>query len=147
MSTKRTKSKPAKKKVMRAVEVNLLADYIQLTWDAQAARKALIERLEEVFTGKDDPTSKQCVLLACLFAHPGMSQTELVEITGIDRSTLAEMIKRLSAGANAKRWVTQVDDEKDKRKSIVNLTTAGEKMAQRVVDTLGHFKPKLVQGE
>ncbi len=44
--------------------------------------------------GKDGPTPRQFALLLCLAQNPGISQTALVARSGIDRSTLAEMLRR-----------------------------------------------------
>ena len=40
-------------------------------------------------------TKQQFMLLAALEHNDGVSQTALVDITGIDRSTLAEMVRRM----------------------------------------------------
>ena len=45
--------------------------------------------------GASDLTKQQYTVLAAVEQNEGMSQTDLVNITGIDRSTLAEMIRRM----------------------------------------------------
>jgi DNA-binding MarR family transcriptional regulator len=58
------------------------------------------QRSEELFTaalGTDGPTRQQIALLVTACKHPEASQAELVELTGIDKNTLAQMIKRLTA--------------------------------------------------
>ena len=45
--------------------------------------------------GSGELTKQQFTLLAALEHNDGVSQTALVEITGIDRSTLAEMVRRM----------------------------------------------------
>src|SRR5882762_6784944 len=45
--------------------------------------------------GASDLTKQQFTVLAAVEQNEGMSQTDLVGITGIDRSTLAEMIRRM----------------------------------------------------
>ena len=45
--------------------------------------------------GARDLTKQQFTVLAALEHHDGVSQTALVEATGIDRSTLAEMVRRM----------------------------------------------------
>ncbi len=46
-------------------------------------------------TGARDLTKQQFMVLAALEHNDGASQTALVEMTGIDRSTLAEMVRRM----------------------------------------------------
>ncbi len=45
--------------------------------------------------GASDLTKQQYTVLSAVEQNEGMSQTDLVNITGIDRSTLAEMIRRM----------------------------------------------------
>jgi hypothetical protein len=47
--------------------------------------------------GEDGLTPRQFALLLTVHQRPGLMQTELVRLTGIDRSTLAEMTRRLAA--------------------------------------------------
>lgn len=66
-------------------------------------------------------TIRQAVLLAAAKAHPGASQTKLCAVTGIDRSTLADMVNRL-----VKRgWLKRVRSKDDARAYLVTLTPAG----------------------
>ena len=45
--------------------------------------------------GDNGLTARQLVILKAIAANDGASQTVLVDITGVDRSTLADMMKRL----------------------------------------------------
>lgn len=74
-------------------------------------------------TGARNLTKQQFLLLSALEQNDGASQTELVEDTGIDRSTLAEMIKRLRDRSLVMRERT----EDDQRANAVNITLAGRK--------------------
>lgn len=47
--------------------------------------------------GEDGLTPRQFALLLTVYQHPGLMQTELVRLTGIDRSTLADVTQRLIA--------------------------------------------------
>lgn len=71
---------------------------------------------------KVDMTIRQAVVLAAVKASPGCSQTALVEATGIDRSTIAEMVKRLVK----RNWLKRVRDKADARAYVVTLTPEGE---------------------
>src|ERR1700761_3463281 len=74
-------------------------------------------------TGARDLTKQQFTLLSALEHHDGASQTELVEITGIDRSTLAEMVRRMRERGLLMRERT----EEDMRANSVAITFTGRK--------------------
>lgn len=68
-------------------------------------------------------TKQQYLLLAALDQNERASQTALVEITGIDRSTLAEMIRRMLARGLLSRSRTQADA----RANEITITQAGRR--------------------
>lgn len=56
------------------------------------------QRAVDLFTdevGEDGPNPRQFAVLISVFQNPGMSQTALVEASGIDRSTLTEVLRRM----------------------------------------------------
>jgi DNA-binding MarR family transcriptional regulator len=77
---------------------------------------------EEV--GKSGLTHRQFTVLTAVDSNDGKSQTELVRITGIDRSTLADMVARLMAQGLVQRRRTK----EDARTNSVRLTPQGKKM-------------------
>lgn len=82
------------------------------------------QRAEEVFAaamGDDNVTLRQFAVLAAVSEKAAPTQTELVRITGIDRSTLADMMDRLEK----KGLVTREKSDTDKRAKIVRLTGKG----------------------
>jgi DNA-binding MarR family transcriptional regulator len=84
-------------------------------------------------------TPRQYAVLAALASHEAASQTDIVRETGIDRSTLADIVKRLvQKGVLSRRRA-----KNDARAYAVRLTPAGnailkqaEPAAQRVSDRL-----------
>lgn len=66
-------------------------------------------------------TPRQFVVLQTVFEDEGLSQTDLVARTGIDRSTLADIIRRMAEKGLAKRRRTKADA----RVYAVRLTKAG----------------------
>jgi MarR family transcriptional regulator, temperature-dependent positive regulator of motility len=74
--------------------------------------------------GKSGLTHRQFTVLAAVDANDGKSQTELVKITGIDRSTLADMVARLMEQGHVQRRRTK----EDARTNSVRLTPQGKKM-------------------
>lgn len=73
--------------------------------------------------GARDLTKQQFTVLCALEHHDGVSQTALVETTGIDRSTLAEMVRRMLERGLLSRERT----EEDQRANAVAITPAGRK--------------------
>jgi DNA-binding MarR family transcriptional regulator len=73
--------------------------------------------------GVSDLTKQQFTVLAAVEQNEGKSQTDLVGITGIDRSTLAEMIRRMIDRGLLDRERT----ETDQRANAVRIAAAGKK--------------------
>jgi DNA-binding MarR family transcriptional regulator len=73
--------------------------------------------------GISDLTKQQFTVLAAVEQNEGKSQTDLVGITGIDRSTLAEMIRRMIDRGLLDRERT----ETDQRANAVRIAAAGKK--------------------
>jgi DNA-binding MarR family transcriptional regulator len=90
----------------------------------------LIKRCQQFFgdlyaheAGACELTKQQFTVLAALDSNDGVSQTALVEMTGIDRSTLAEMVRRMLERGLLSRERT----ENDARANAVAITAAGRK--------------------
>ena len=74
-------------------------------------------------TNGRDLTRQQFTVLVALEHNDGVSQTALVEMTGIDRSTLAEMVRRMLERGLLSRERT----EEDARANAVAITQSGRK--------------------
>ncbi len=70
-----------------------------------------------------DITKQQYTVLVAVEQNEGVSQADLVALTGIDRSTLAEMIRRMIE----KRLLSRERTESDQRANSVRLASAGRK--------------------
>ena len=73
--------------------------------------------------GARELTPQQFTVLAALEHNEGVSQTALVEITGIDRSTLAEMVRRMLE----KGLLSRERTEEDQRANSVAISAVGRK--------------------
>jgi MarR family transcriptional regulator, temperature-dependent positive regulator of motility len=83
------------------------------------------QRAEELFayeTGQDELTPRQYAILMCVAQNPDISQTGLVEKTGVDRSTLADIVRRLVKKGQLQRKRTR----HDARMYAVRLTAKGQ---------------------
>jgi len=79
----------------------------------------------EMATG--DLTPRQYAVLVTVSEHEGLSQTNLVELTGIDRSTLADIIRRMLKKGLLQRRRTK----EDARAYAVRLTDEGWRTLQQ----------------
>lgn len=84
-------------------------------------------------------TPRQYALLVAVAQNEGLSQTQLVEKTGVDRSTLADIVRRMLKKGLLQRRRTK----DDARAYAVKLTDEGwrvlkaaEPMAKRVDETI-----------
>ena len=73
-------------------------------------------------------TPRQYAILAAIEANQGLSQTGLVENTGIDRSTLADIVRRMLDKGLVQRERTA----DDARAYAVRLTRKGSNMLKRM---------------
>jgi len=71
----------------------------------------------------DGVTLRQSVLLAAIAEADGASQSDLVNATGVDRSTLAEMMARMEQ----KGFIVRAAAEDDGRAKSVSLTAEGRR--------------------
>ena len=71
-----------------------------------------------------DLTPRQYAVLVTVAGHEGLSQTGLVERTGIDRSTLADIVRRMLKKGLLQRRRTK----EDARAYAVKLTEEGRRM-------------------
>jgi len=72
--------------------------------------------------GKSDLTPRQYAILSSVSQQPDISQTGLVEQTGVDRSTLADIVRRLVKKGLLQRKRTR----RDARMYAVRLTHKGQ---------------------
>ena len=72
-------------------------------------------------TGPASVTQRQYAVLAAVAANEGLSQTDLVRATGIDRSTLADLVGRMIA----KGYLARERSAEDARANTVKLGEEG----------------------
>lgn len=71
--------------------------------------------------GPDGPTQRQFAVMEAVSAKSGLTQTDLVRATGIDRSTLADLVARMTAKGLLERERSTLDA----RAKAVTLSEAG----------------------
>jgi MarR family transcriptional regulator, temperature-dependent positive regulator of motility len=97
-------------------------------FDPNTSASHLLHRAQQVAAdlhvvafGANGLTQRQVAVLAALGTQDGVSQTDLVVKTGIDRSTLAEMVARMET----KGLMVRTKSAQDSRANCVSLSLAG----------------------
>ena len=96
--------------------------------------------VEEV--GEDGPTPRQFAILLSVFQNRGVNQTDLVHATGIDRSTLAEILRRLVDRGQIARARTK----KDQRANAVEVTSEGEAILFSAFEAMERAQARILEG-
>ncbi len=105
----------------------------------RAEQRAMNIYMQEV--GSKGPTPRQFVVLTAVAANEGISQTDLVAATGIDRSTLADMISRMIKNGHLSRNRTK----DDQRVNAVKLTAAGRRVLKAAEPKVKAAEKRVVQ--
>ena len=83
-----------------------------------------LQRALDIYAETAGPTAvtqRQFAVLAAVAAHEGLTQADLVRATGIDRSTLAELVARMLG----KGLLSRERSNEDGRANTVTLTDTG----------------------
>lgn len=91
--------------------------------------------------GKKGLTIRQFAVLAALFEEDGQSQSNLVDMTGIDRSTLADMVARMEKSG----LVARVTSKDDARAKAVSLTGHGQDAFKNTAPTVQEADKILIE--
>jgi DNA-binding MarR family transcriptional regulator len=89
------------------------------------------QRASEIFaleTRDFDLTARQYAVITTVAQHEGLSQTDLVRLTGIDRSTLADVVQRLLRRGIIQRQRTMQDG----RTYAVSLSREGRDLLDAI---------------
>lgn len=100
-----------------------LADYRLGRAPGHLIRRAQ-QRAVDLYTdevGDDGLTPRQFAVLLGVFQNDGINQTDLVRFSGIDRSTLTDILRRLGARGLIQRRRL----ERDQRSNVLSVTPAG----------------------
>lgn len=87
-----------------------------------------------------DLTPRQLVVMQAISTQDGASQTKLVELTGIDRSTLADIMRRMIRKGLVQRRRTK----EDARAYAVSLTESGRRLMQKAKPIADRVDAKLL---
>lgn len=114
------------------------------------AHQALTKGYEDEFSrGNVDLTPQQHHVLEAIQEQEHPSQSDIVSVTGIDRSTMADIVRRLVR----KGFVTRKKTKADARRYALALTTTGKEVvlrasviANRFESSIAHNCPTAMKG-
>lgn len=92
------------------------------------AQQFAADRFSEA-TGGVEVTQRQFAVLCAVHANEGLTQTQLVQATGIDRSTLAELVSRMAA----RGLLLREKAPGDARANAVRFTDEGRALYETVI--------------
>jgi DNA-binding MarR family transcriptional regulator len=114
-------------------------------FELRTAPGHLLRRLQqvhrEIWTREAPPdlTSVQFAVLNILAEKPGIDQRMLGELGGMDRSTTAEIVRRLMA----RRLLARFPDAADARRNLLRLTPAGREARRVALPTASRVSEQL----
>lgn len=103
------------------------------------AVQAVTEIYQAEMSGHD-LTARQYAVLVALVHADGMSQSELVDATGIDRSTMADIVRRMLK----KGIIQRKRDKDDARAYEVRVTEEGVRLFKTVAPIIQRIEDKLL---
>ena len=83
----------------------------------------------------------QFAVVLTVFQNPGLNQTALVQLTGIDRSTIADMLSRLVRRGILKRRRTDTDG----RANTLQVTEEGETLLRAAVHVVNRVQERILE--
>lgn len=73
-------------------------------------------------------TPRQATVLLAIAEHEPVTQTDIVEVTGVDRSTIADVSGRLAS----QELIERSRDEKDARAYVIMLSEDGARLVKQI---------------
>jgi len=87
-------------------------------------------------------TVEQFSVLAMLFYQEGISQQEISDVLGRDKTTIARVISIMERD----KMITRSTNKKDNRGKLIYLTTKGRSIQQKAVAVSGQLYMKAIEG-
>ncbi|MFJ8804064.1 MarR family winged helix-turn-helix transcriptional regulator [Streptomyces sp. NPDC102487] len=107
----------------------------------------LIRRAEQVHTAlwsqhvSREITSQQFAVLNALSRQPGVDQRTLARLTSLDRSTVNQMVRRLTDQGH----VSQLRDTADRRRTLLELTATGSDLLAALIPPAEAINAQILQ--
>lgn len=105
----------------------------------RAQQRAVDLFVDEV--GEDGPTPRQFAVLLNVHQNDGINQTDLVRLSGIDRSTLTEILRRVVE----RGWISRRRMENDQRTNALSITDTGEAALTGAFDAMIRAQDRILE--
>jgi DNA-binding MarR family transcriptional regulator len=123
-------------------------DQFAMTVQAGHLIRRCQQRAVDLFTeevssdlGDDGPTPRQFAVLLAAHQEPGINQTDLVRKSGIDRSTLTEILRRLID----RKLIRREKSPTDGRTNALFITKQGETLVQRALPAVIRAQQRILE--
>jgi DNA-binding MarR family transcriptional regulator len=113
----------------RDAEISLGLLSSLLGYNLRRAQVAVFQNFAEM-VGASEPTPGQFGVLVVIDANPGLSQTQLGNALGIDRSTVVAVIDRLES----RGLVARQPSPNDRRSHALHLSDSGKATLRRLIE-------------
>lgn len=118
------------------------------TFDLETSPGHLLRRAQQfandLYTNEVESgglTQRQFAVLFAVDQQEGVSQTQLVQATGIDRSTLADMIVRMQS----KELLARKRTDEDQRANSVRITSTGRKALRAAMPAVMRSEARILE--
>ena len=92
------------------------------------------QRADDLFARRtSDLTPRQFVVVQAVAGNNGLSQTDIMAATGIDRSSTAELVRTLVTNG----WLKRRRTRRDARVYAVRITSSGQQMLEIGISATG----------
>lgn len=91
--------------------------------------------------GDGGPTPQQFAVLLNVYQNDGINQTDLVRLSGIDRSTLTEILRRLAGRGHISRRRLK----KDQRTNVLSITPAGIRVLEAAFRAMRRSQDRIME--
>jgi len=123
-------------------------DQFAMTVQAGHLIRRCQQRAVDLFTeevshdlGDDGPTPRQFAVMLAAHQEPGINQTDLVRKSGIDRSTLTEILRRLIDRGLIRRKKSPTDG----RTNALYITNQGETLLHRSLPAVIRAQQRIME--
>ncbi|MGT2907948.1 MarR family winged helix-turn-helix transcriptional regulator [Streptococcus dentiloxodontae] len=104
----------------------------------------IVQKMDKVFSETIEQyaiDSRDYGILLTVLNHPSLTQAEIGDRMGIDRTTIGQLIDDLERKALLQRQ----KNPKDRRQNLLILTTTGEKIAREMWESMHKIEQEIVK--
>ncbi|MGC3977519.1 MAG: MarR family transcriptional regulator [Paludibacteraceae bacterium] len=89
-----------------------------------------------------DITTEQWAVMVCLWKEDKVTQQKLCDLTSKDKPSITRLIDNLEK----RNLVTRVSDAKDRRINLIHLTSKGERLQNKAMESIQKIAERALNG-